>query len=437
MANGLPPLREQFSPFGSVLTPDRLQRERELKLQEQFGPGPVTGSRGAMIRGFGGIGRALSGGDKEKQRAQRNQAIVQDAQKGMQAEISKISGDTIDEDALMDAQIKAMVNTSTKLRQAGSGKDASALLQQAVAMQTQHKQKKLEREKLRAQISASEAATAESGARTAQLDADLTIQDVQNFFKIEEDGTTTFDAALSRDAAKMQRLIDGGFIALGNVGLSAVNDTLDDATSRKVIPAGTQEGFASQLNLFAGIQALKAGAANTGIIEGPLRGFFAKFGYALPGEEGTSFINMTVIRRKMRADVQSIIKGIPSNYDAGIFEATIPDPAGFASQEMYEAAVGLMDQQIRVVISSTIAFHKGTDKPFPQKLIDVANSMGIDTDSIQPMNRDLAKQAQDLFDQDLPIPMGIDPLRGGRELQAAHQKLTGTTDEDEAFLSSF
>jgi hypothetical protein len=94
----------------------------------------------------------------------------------------------------------------------------------------------------------------------------------------------------------------------------------------------------------------------------------------------------------MRADIQSIIKGIPSNYDAGIFEAMIPDPGGFKSERFYNAQLDVLEDSTRELVKLTIEFHKGTQKPIPKSVLDAAFMSGIRVDDLAPMDSDEVAQ---------------------------------------------
>jgi hypothetical protein len=94
----------------------------------------------------------------------------------------------------------------------------------------------------------------------------------------------------------------------------------------------------------------------------------------------------------MRADIQSIIKGIPSNYDAGIFEAMIPDPGAFKSERFYNAQLDVLEDSTRELVKLTIEFHKGTQKPIPKSVLDAAFMSGIRVDDLAPMDSDEVAQ---------------------------------------------
>ncbi len=90
----------------------------------------------------------------------------------------------------------------------------------------------------------------------------------------------------------------------------------------------------------------------------------------------------------MRADIQSIIKGIPSNYDAGIFERMIPDPGAFKSRRFYDAQLDVLESATRELVELTIAFHQGTQKPIPKDVLNAAYAAGIRPQEVEPMDAD-------------------------------------------------
>ena len=125
----------------------------------------------------------------------------------------------------------------------------------------------------------------------------------------------------------------------------------------------------------------------------------------------------------MAADIQSMIEGIPSNYDAELFQLQVPDPRKSQSTAMYNARVDLLENNIRKAIHLTVAAHKGTNRELPEALINAMYALGVDPDYIEPMSeeeymeataahRDQMRAEVDLYKSQDPTPDRVETPAG-------------------------
>ncbi len=277
------------------------------------------------------------------------------------------------------AQAVGMFEVAKRLSEQGFPEEASALRVQASELLQQQDKADAELANLRARTSAS-TASAESTRASMRANDDT-------FIKINNDGSISDAKSMPlTDAEGRQRLRDRGYINVGNGAFGIQFNREDFAGAPKEIPRGTQEDIIGGLNMLSSIDVLRSINHQTGFIEGPARSAMAALGITAFNNEG--FVDAVAVRRKMRADIQSIIKGIPSNYDAGIFERMIPDPGAFKSRRFYDAQLDVLESATRELVELTIAFHQGTQKPIPKDVLNAAYAAGIRPQEVEPMDAD-------------------------------------------------
>jgi hypothetical protein len=281
------------------------------------------------------------------------------------------------------AQAVGMLQVAQRLNDAGLNQEATTMRAQASEL-LQAQQKKEE------ELSNLQARTAASIGSEERADATLAADD-DTFIKIDDNGAISDTRSMPITAEEeRQELRDQGYINVGNAAFGVQFTREDFAGAPKEVPRGTQEDIIGGLNMLSSIDILRSINSQTGFIEGPARSMMARLGITAFDNEG--FVEATAVRRKMRADIQSIIKGIPSNYDAGIFEAMIPDPGAFKSETFYNAQLDVLENSTRELVKLTIEFHKGTQKPIPKSVLDAAFMSGIRVDDLAPMDSDEVAQ---------------------------------------------
>jgi hypothetical protein len=203
------------------------------------------------------------------------------------------------------AQAVGMLQVAQRLNDAGFNQEATTMRAQASEL-LQAQQKKEE------ELSNLQARTAASIGSEERADATLAADD-DTFIKIDDNGAISDTRSMPITAEEeRQELRDQGYINVGNAAFGVQFTREDFAGAPKEVPRGTQEDIIGGLNMLSSIDILRSINSQTGFIEGPARSMMARLGITAFDNDG--FVEATAVRRKMRADIQSIIKGIPSNY---------------------------------------------------------------------------------------------------------------------------
>lgn len=179
------------------------------------------------------------------------------------------------------------------------------------------------------------------------------------------------------DIAIRQAMVnDAGFIKIGPGGISA---QLSEAALTRTPPVNTEElGF--QFGMLDALEVMQRVAPDVGFGT-PILALMAERGIDLFGSG--KFIDAVAHGKAIRAGIQSIIKGIPSNYDASIFEAMIPNLFRFQDGEFYQAQIDVLTKQTKDLIILNIASHKGSREPMPMDILLTAARFGIDVGAIK------------------------------------------------------
>lgn len=95
---------------------------------------------------------------------------------------------------------------------------------------------------------------------------------------------------------------------------------------------------------------------------------------------------------QLRANVQSLIKGTPSNRDAQIFEATIPQ--FFDPYNVKIAKLDALDAVNKSLVTLTIQEHQATKQALPQEILAQAQQLGIDVGGLPSMTIQQTRDAR-------------------------------------------
>jgi hypothetical protein len=289
-------------------------------------------------------------------------------------------------DALLDqgipgdrARAVGMFEVAQRLTENGFDNEATQLRLTASELLQAQRVKEAELSNLEARTSASQASTQKTQTELAADD--------DTFIKVDDSGAIQDTTSMPiTDPEGRQRLRDQGYINVGNSAFGIQFDRSAFAGAPKAVAESTQRTIIDGLSMLSSIDVLRSISDQTGFIEGPARNAMAKLGINLFDNEG--FIDAAATRKKMRADIQALVKGIPSNYDAGIFEGMIPDPGAFRNERFYNAQLDVLEKATTDLVELTIAFHQGTDKPIPESVLNAAYAQGIRVDDVQPMSQD-------------------------------------------------
>lgn len=279
------------------------------------------------------------------------------------------------------AQAVGMLQMARRLEQSGFRQEATQMRVQGSEMLQAQEEREAALDKIKA-------TTDSSRANTDSTRANLAADD-DTFVRFDTNGNIDgIESVRITSPKRRDELRADGYINIGNsgIGIDVDGDALN--SDRKVVSNEVQENIRAQTEMLASLDVLEGVTDQTGLIEGPFRGLAAKLGFA---EDG--FIQAIAVKDKMEADIQSMIKGIPSNYDAEIFQKQIPDPTKFQSTDLYQERVRLLRNNVERALEITIAFHKGTDKEFPQEVLWAMERFGVDPATINPMTKDQAARA--------------------------------------------
>lgn len=292
--------------------------------------------------------------------------------------------DTLFEQLLADgvpvdrAKAVALLSTAPKLRGLGFNKIATDVLNQGAEALKASNAQALEREKTMSDIQ-------NTDSQRVQRDEELQFAS-ETYVKFDKETGKVSDWTQVPvvDDKRARTLESEGYVMLGGNLAGALNLTTEDFANKQVPGGEAIDNIIAGFSMLENINVLRSVRDQTGFVEGPVRGWAAKFGITMFNNQ--QFINAIAVGKKMKADVQSLVKGIPSNYDAGIFEAVIPDPTKFAGTPLYDAQLDVIEDNTKSMLGLTIAFHKGTKKAIPDIVVAAARALGVDTGEVAPMS---------------------------------------------------
>lgn len=206
------------------------------------------------------------------------------------------------------------------------------------------------------------------------------LADSDNFMLFEDGILKDAEAVPVVDVKRRRELEDMGYLKGG----SSLGFALDGDSMKLTISDNTRESILAQINMLNGLDVLRSVRGMAGIVKGPALGLGLKLGLVTDDQ----LVNASAVADKMSADIQAMIKGIPSNYDAELFQLQVPDPRKSQSQAMYVARIDLLEDNVRKAIELTVSAHKGTNKEMPQELLHAMERMGIDQALIDPMSQE-------------------------------------------------
>lgn len=324
------------------------------------------------------------GTDPEKAKAAARQAITPEYREVRQAQqFQEIASQgtaamsTLIEQGMPEGQARAvgMLQVARKLDAGGFPTEAVKLRSQAAQLLEAEEEKALKLRKAKADVTSVE--DSNTRANTQMYSQDDT------FVNFANDGTIKDVKSVNEiDIEERERLRQAGYI---NVGNSAFGVQLDASAfpGGKPIDQAGQDALTGGISLMTNLNALKNVAPFTGHIRGPYTGFMTSMGWVDPE---TGLYDAVAAQRKIRADIQSLIKGIPSNYDAGVFERIIPDPFAFRDENLYNSQVDLLAEETKRFMEYTLGFYVGTDRVIPPSLVRDAQSLGVDVGTVAPLN---------------------------------------------------
>ena len=222
------------------------------------------------------------------------------------------------------------------------------------------------------------------------------VTDSDTYVKIDDTGQAVDWMEVPEvDVEKRRQLEADGYIVAGP---GSITNQLDDASigGRKPIDRGTQEDIIGNLQMLGSLKAMRAAVPYAGF-RGPLpKGLFNKWRGSL-GFGPQEVVDASAVEDKMAADIQSIIKGIPSNYDASVFEKMIPRLGALKDARVYEAKLDLLETTAKEMVELTIGFHMGTEREVPRVILDAARALGVNVNEVDAWSEEQIARKDEIF----------------------------------------
>ena len=144
---------------------------------------------------------------------------------------------------------------------------------------------------------------------------------------------------------------------------------------------------------------------------GRLKGLWTTFGaWAGTNEDAIKF-NTAV--NNVLLSTQSIIKGIPSNYDAGLIKNVTA--ALYLPQETNKQRIKTTRQITKNLLYNAIAFHKSTKQALPSEIIAQAKAFGIDVNNVPKWDG----KGDPLLKGKVPVEVRVHPVTGKKMIKYA------------------
>ncbi len=144
----------------------------------------------------------------------------------------------------------------------------------------------------------------------------------------------------------------------------------------KPLPSAAQDDFNSFNSVYRSLDIMEKNIGKSGIGTG----IVSKGTAALGTDKGA--VDFETARNNLRVQAQSLIKGIPSNFDVQTFIATMPSLT--SAKESNKSRIDFMRQMTDDILKSAISYYKGTGFNIPTHYVALASKRGIDVTNIAP-----------------------------------------------------
>ena len=159
-------------------------------------------------------------------------------------------------------------------------------------------------------------------------------------------------------------------------------DARIEAERTKPLPKDAQDKITGSIGMMDAVKTLEDNIDAFGLAQGPATKGAAALGIS------DKAVRVAEATRKLETDIQSIIQGIPSNYDAKLFIGRIPrlmgGPGGLGdSKATAEEKTRLLKEESQRVIKATVSYYKGIGGyAVPPEISAMAKKYGIDIEAI-------------------------------------------------------
>lgn len=157
----------------------------------------------------------------------------------------------------------------------------------------------------------------------------------------------------------------------------------------KALPKDAQEDLEAVARSLHSIDTLRRNIKYTGLISGNIERGKIKIG---AGEPGAIAFDTAV--KNFRVDAQSLIKGIPSNFDVETFIETLP--ALGLPENVNRARIEWHARSTHLLLALKVGYFKHLGYQIPPQLLEIARSYGVNPDDIRALSKEevLAKTGQ-------------------------------------------
>lgn len=397
-----------FEPLAGIVTPQQLTLQRQQDWGQQYLADRKLAQNGQEA-GFASIGTAIGQGlsglldnsDPQMVRARQNAAILTKANNDAQGiadpferQIAVLSAASngfrgmgaFDTSSQLDAsllQLKQQQTEMAQLKAKGNSEQAEADTKNALLPKVVEAQQ--------ADINNKNSGALNFQSEVANRAFEQGIPKAQAWFDPKDPNPTPITVN-DKDPTAVAAAMSKGLVPLGG-GISIQGKGLGDLGSQ---PLGTgaasdvNHGLTNQANinklrdLSESLQGIvdRDGKLNPNSV---LQYAGGKIGVNDAANEWNANYN------QLRANVQSLIKGTPSNRDAQIFEATIPQ--FFDPYNVKIAKLNALDAVNKQLVTLTIEEHQATKQAVPAEILAQAQALGIDVGNLPAMT---IQQTRDL-----------------------------------------
>ena len=154
---------------------------------------------------------------------------------------------------------------------------------------------------------------------------------------------------------------------------------------QKALPEKAQNEFESGLRTLNSLKAMRDGLSKTGIIEGRWQKLKIAVGAGDP-----EAINFQTAVDNFRVDAQSLIKGIPSDFDVRTFINTLPDLK--LPENVNDARMKWHEKNIHLLLALKIGYYKNLGYKVPPEIADIAAGYGVNVNDIKSLTAAEVKQ---------------------------------------------
>jgi hypothetical protein len=162
--------------------------------------------------------------------------------------------------------------------------------------------------------------------------------------------------------------------AAGNVSVAQVTP---GQQKPKAIPQDALKSIISTFDSLDFLDTMDKNIEHSGIIEGPIKKGMAYLGIGSPG-----VVDFETARKQFKLAAQSMIKGIPSNFDVQILIDTLPDLT--RPETVNASRIKTARKMARSLIHNTISYYKAAGYTINPQLENKAQSYGIDINQVTP-----------------------------------------------------